>query len=222
MPRTHVGMAEDPFVAECQTLTGLTRGFADSPKSLGWLRLCGHLGGGCHACHSALLARCRKALKKYNPPPRTADADDVSQIVFLKLLNHRWDPDRAPLGAWIGVLVQRIVIDEIRRADQQHQVIEDRPEPDLERAVRESSIALVKWLTPDGVAEWNDTVDRLRRALARLPFGGRQVLSLRFVEGNTLREIAEVLGRPLTTVHRQAEAALERLRRLMREGCDSS
>lgn len=222
MAPTHAKIAEDSFVAECETVACLMRHYVEAPTTLGWLRICGHLGGGCRTCHSSLLARCRRALAKYDPPPRTADADDVCQILFLKLLRHRWDPDQAPLGAWIAVIVQRIVIDEIRRADQKFEPIEDEVESPLERVVRESDSKLMTWLTPDGTAELEDLLTRVREAVEQLPFAEQQVLILHFVEGFTIREIAEVLGRSPARVFRQIHAALEGVRRLLGEGCDSA
>lgn len=52
----------------------------------------------------------------------------------------------------------------------------------------------------------------LRRALAQLPLAQRQVVVLRYVDDLSLREVAELTGRPPGTVKSQCARGLERLR----------
>jgi RNA polymerase sigma-70 factor (ECF subfamily) len=73
---------------------------------------------------------------------------------------------------------------------------------------------------PDGVdqeAEWQSCQERLQldRALERLSGRDQEVLSLRFLEGLTSAETAEVLGCSLPNLYVQLHRALQRLRKLM-------
>ncbi len=57
--------------------------------------------------------------------------------------------------------------------------------------------------------------DSLKSALARLPGGQRALLSLRYADGYSTGEIAEILGVPEGTVKSRLHHAREQLRRLM-------
>jgi RNA polymerase sigma-70 factor (ECF subfamily) len=56
---------------------------------------------------------------------------------------------------------------------------------------------------------------QLRHALAALASDQRALLSLRFDEGLTFREIASTVERPVSTVKSQVRTAIERLRTLL-------
>src|SRR5581483_8513452 len=60
-------------------------------------------------------------------------------------------------------------------------------------------------------------LDDLLPALGRLPAHERLVVSLRFLNGLSVAEVARVTGRPVGTVTKQLSRALERLRALFRE-----
>lgn len=57
-----------------------------------------------------------------------------------------------------------------------------------------------------------DEVERVARALARLPDEQREVVVLRVYEGLEFKEIAARAGAPLGTIHSRYRLALERLR----------
>ena len=52
----------------------------------------------------------------------------------------------------------------------------------------------------------------LLAALARLPEHERLVVALRYLEGHSVAEIGQVLGRPVGTVTKQLSRAIQRLR----------
>jgi RNA polymerase sigma factor (sigma-70 family) len=64
---------------------------------------------------------------------------------------------------------------------------------------------------PDDLVLRADVAAGLRRALAELDSGLREVLELAYFSGLTQREIAERLGLPLGTVKTRVRTALRRL-----------
>ncbi|MFO0957255.1 MAG: sigma-70 family RNA polymerase sigma factor [Isosphaeraceae bacterium] len=67
--------------------------------------------------------------------------------------------------------------------------------------------------TPEGPATAVPADSKeLLEAVARLPEHERLVVSLRYLEGRTVAEIASALGRPVGTVTKQLSRAIERLR----------
>jgi len=72
---------------------------------------------------------------------------------------------------------------------------------------------------PDALLEEPDAADllALRGALVTLAPGQRTVIVLRYYEGLTEREVAEVLGRSLGTVKSQASDGMRRLREQLGE-----
>jgi RNA polymerase sigma-70 factor (ECF subfamily) len=69
-------------------------------------------------------------------------------------------------------------------------------------------------LAPDLQLEKAEESIQLRRALAALPEGQREVLELRFFGQASLEEIAQVLACPLGTVKSRLHHGLEKLRQL--------
>jgi RNA polymerase sigma-70 factor (sigma-E family) len=101
--------------------------------------------------------------------------------------------------------------------------IADRPDPYVRRIIANDHVS--SWRRrrdrevsmsepPDATLEGPDGADlvALRDALATLAPGQRAVIVLRYYEGLTEREVAEVLGRSLGTVKSQASDGMRRLR----------
>jgi RNA polymerase sigma-70 factor (ECF subfamily) len=112
------------------------------------------------------------------------DAEDVTQLVFLKLMTrlHQYEERETPFLGWILRVARNATIDHLRQR----------------RAVPCAEVH-----DPDHRA-YHDDSDRsasLRAALAALPGGQREVVVLRHVLGMTPREIAERLGRSEAAVH---------------------
>ncbi len=104
--------------------------------------------------------------------------------------------------------------------------IGDRPDPYVRRIIANDHVS--RWRrhkgrevsvgeTPDSALESPDGADllALRDALATLAPGQRAVIVLRYYEGLTEREVAEVLGRSVGTVKSQASDGMRRLRDLL-------
>jgi RNA polymerase sigma-70 factor (sigma-E family) len=107
--------------------------------------------------------------------------------------------------------------------------IGDHPDPYVRRIIANDHVS--RWRrhkgrevtvdrTPDtAVAGPDADLLALRDALATLAPGQRAVIVLRYYEGLTEREVAEVLGKSLGTVKSQASDGMRRLRTLL--GTDS-
>ncbi|HEY7071059.1 MAG TPA: sigma-70 family RNA polymerase sigma factor [Acidimicrobiales bacterium] len=99
--------------------------------------------------------------------------------------------------AWLIVVARRRLVDHWR-----HQAVEDR------------HLQQVGQTTPDAVDPWDDHLDvvRTRAALDRLGPHHRAALTLRYLDGLPVAEVAENLGRGLHAT----EALLQRARRALR------
>jgi RNA polymerase sigma-70 factor, ECF subfamily len=112
------------------------------------------------------------------------EAQDVTQLVFVKLMGHvaRYDERRGDLSVWILRIARNLAIDEVRR--RRPVPASDRPEP--AQASDDAAVEL-------GPA--------LRDALAALSDEQREVVVLRHVAGLGAREIAARLSKSEAAVH---------------------
>ena len=111
------------------------------------------------------------------------EAEDLTQHVFAKLITTiaKYDDRGVPFFAWLLRLARNVAIDHLRS---------NRLTPT--ENVRD----------PDRAKEVDlDRAEAVRRALATLPDGQRQVVVLRHLVGLTPGEIADQLGRSESSVH---------------------
>jgi RNA polymerase sigma-70 factor (ECF subfamily) len=123
-----------------------------------------------------------------------ADAEDLTQEVFLVMLRRRrdWDPDK-PLRPWLSSIAFRVAMAHRRRRARE---------------------------VPGGLLDTEDSAPQLdeklasaaaRRfvlqALAALAPGQRAVLVLHEIDGLTVKRVAEALGLPLFTAYSRLRAA---------------
>lgn len=130
-------------------------------------------------------------------------ADDLAQETLsrgLSRLDQLREDDR--LGSWLFAILHRCWIDHLRgRRD------------DLDE---ETLLELPSELPgPERRAEQQETVVRVRAAVASLPLGQRQVVTLVDLEEFSYAEVAEVLAIPIGTVMSRLCRAREALRRLL-------
>ena len=125
-------------------------------------------------------------------------ADDATQEAFVDLWRGaaRFDSARAPLRAWLCVLVHRRAVDIARREARRRQ-----SDGELERLDPESYTAEEMLIT---------SIERrnVRDAIERLPAEQRQVVELAYYAGFTQSQLATRLGIPLGTVKSRTHAAL--------------
>lgn len=127
-------------------------------------------------------------------------ASDVAQDAFLQAF-HRLHDLREPelFGVWLLRIARREAI-KVARASSRNRVksIEDESEaPSDERG------------TGSGLSSDSE---QILAALARLPEHERLVVSLHYLEGQSVIEIGAALGRPVGTVTKQLSRAIARLR----------
>ena len=127
-------------------------------------------------------------------------ASDVAQDAFLQAF-HRLHDLREPelFGVWLLRIARREAI-KVARASSRNRVksIEDESEAPSDERVTASGLS-------------SDS-EQILAALARLPEHERLVVSLHYLEGQSVIEIGAALGRPVGTVTKQLSRAIARLR----------
>lgn len=136
--------------------------------------------------------------------PTRADADDLTQQVFIEAWNarERYDPRRGALPAWLLGIARHRAVDRLRAGARR---------PEEPEGVNHDSGALD--------AELERIADRLTlgAALRGLPRSQREALELAFYEGLSHGEVAERMDVPLGTVKSHIRRGLDRLRRALEE-----
>jgi RNA polymerase sigma-70 factor (ECF subfamily) len=119
------------------------------------------------------------------------------------------------LAAWLRQILARTLADTVKHyhRDRRDVDLEHRLEADLDR----SSSGLAGWLaadqtSPSEAAARNEELLRLADALADLPEPLREVVLLKHCRGQTLREIADLLGKSVPSVASLLRRGLEALR----------
>jgi len=137
--------------------------------------------------------------------PTRAEAEDAVQEVFVRLWKtaDRYDPNRAKLITWVMLITRRHLIDRLRR-----------------KRVRPNNISLEG--DPEGRGEpenqQRSSMERDERRnllvsrVAELPPLQQEVITRAYLQGFTLREVAEQLESPLGTVKSALSRGLARLR----------
>ncbi len=134
----------------------------------------------------------------------SSDADDVAANVFVEAVKgiRSFEFRGAPVAAWLFRIAHNETVDALKRrarsaADAiEHPTIAERlAAPDLQ----------------DGRDEWRDVA----MALGRLKQEHQDVLTLRLIEGHSVRDVARMLGKSEGAVKVMQGRALQALRRKM-------
>ena len=130
---------------------------------------------------------------------RTADAEDLTQLTFLKVVEAlpRYEPRGLPFAAWLFRLAHNVVVDHFR-SHREHLAWDD-----LHREVGEQP----DWL----IAPERD--DDLAAALPFLTLEQREVIAARFFAGLSVRETAALVGRDEAAIRALQHRAIAALRR---------
>lgn len=130
---------------------------------------------------------------------RSVEAEDVVQDTFIEAFR---DLDRLQDPSAFGRWLQRVAVHQVHRRFRRRRLLRalglDRGEDDLSLVEQADPGA-----GPDVLAELRE----LDRVLDRLSPERRVAWVLRYVEGQTLDEVAEICGRSLATIKRQIAAA---------------
>ncbi|MBN2210414.1 MAG: sigma-70 family RNA polymerase sigma factor [Sedimentisphaerales bacterium] len=130
-------------------------------------------------------------------------ADDVVQDAFIRLIQQRRSPDN--VRAWLYSTVRNRTISEYRR----------------QRGCEQGRCKLAA-----GKALWfeahpGDLLDArtAQAALETLDPDERELVVLRLWSDLTFKEIAEITGRPISTLHRQYQETLVKLKNILVTSC---
>ena len=156
--------------------------------------------------------------------PRLRSKLDSSDLVQQTLLRAYQGLDafrgrnETELIAWLRTILAHTVANELCRFRKAKRDVA--LERSLQAAVEESSARLEAWLaadysSPSEQAAWQEQSLLLAQALAQLPADQREVIELHHLNGQTLAEIAEQLGRTRPAVAGLLRRGLQRLRDLL-------
>jgi RNA polymerase sigma-70 factor (ECF subfamily) len=137
-----------------------------------------------------------------------ADAEDITQQVFLKALenigSYRWRG--MPFASWLFRIAHNSVVDHWKKKSRQN-VVAVAPE-EIDQMAEESSN------DPATLAELTFDLKQLTVACEQLTDGQREIISLRFAGGLSVAESAKVMGKSEGAVKVLQHAALVKLRRI--------
>lgn len=150
-----------------------------------------------------IWAQVRRCFNRYGAGADPGDLEDVSQDVFLRLsradfsLLRRFDPTRAKLSTYLGVVAHSASVDFLRKRRQAHEDIADYGDQLAAPEVRaEAGTSGVLGHLPDALLS-----DRQRLILTKL-----------FDEDKDVEEIADELGIAAQTVRSAKHKALTKIR----------
>ena len=135
------------------------------------------------------------------------DAEDLTLEVFLTALEHdnlSWLTDKQQL-VWLWRVAHNKLIDSYRRPGQP-------PAVSLEQVVENASHD--ETLMPEQLVLRSEELERLYKAIGKLPPQQQQVLQLRYGEGLRFAEIAVLLNKREATVRKICSRSLALLRRI--------
>ncbi|MEJ8758015.1 RNA polymerase sigma factor [Pontibacter sp. H259] len=134
-----------------------------------------------------------------------AEAEDVLQEAFISAFKnlHAYKSE-ASFGSWLKKIVVNAAINSIRKRRSELVPMDERVAAEVPEEV-----------TDDSDTEWQ--VEKVRRAIQKLPDGYRVVLSLYLLDGYDHAEIGEVLGVSESTSKSQYSRAKKKLVEIMRE-----
>jgi len=140
---------------------------------------------------------------------RTGDqvlSEDLTAQVFLKMLeairkSNAW---HSSFSGWLYRIAHNLVVDHFRRRDRQKQIpIDDAP------------ILVATEHNPVKTSELNLNAEYLRGAIQRLTDEQAEVISLRFLEGYSINEVAELMDKTEGAIKALQYRAVATLRQLL-------
>jgi RNA polymerase sigma-70 factor (ECF subfamily) len=149
---------------------------------------------------------------------RMIDPADIVQETFLRA--HRGQDGRrggeAGLLAWLKVILRNVLTDALRKLRSTDNV-ELNAEIDQSSCLANNLLAADQ-STPSQQAQRHEQVALLADALVQLPEAQREAIELQKLQGFSLSEIAESMGRSQTAVAGLIKRGLQNLRVLMKSG----
>jgi len=148
----------------------------------------------------AFIAGCLDSLHNYamllaRPPE---DYEDLLQESLLKAFNGFGSFDREmPFKAWVFSIIRNSHIDRQRR--RKASTLEDPLNDNQTAGLLQSPLFSIP-LAPEDILLRQETIERVREGIRRLPMLMREVVELRDIEGLSYRTISTIIDRPIGTV----------------------
>jgi RNA polymerase sigma-70 factor (ECF subfamily) len=138
--------------------------------------------------------------------------EDLKQEAFTRIFVRRKDfRQGSKFSTWLWRIALNLCYDELRKRHRHGESSLDEAADDCESA-RE---LVSEEPSPDLLSASREECELVRRALLRLPEERRAALVLRYCEGLKLREVADVLEIPETTVSSRVAVGLAQITRLL-------
>lgn len=137
-----------------------------------------------------------------------AEAEDVTQEVFLKLWNQpdRYDPNRGSLRSFLLAQSHARAVDAVRSLNARRQ-----------RELRDAHRTATSAYDMQHQV-WDLAIDdRVGNALGELPDEERRAIEMAYYDGHTYVEVAELLGQPEGTVKSRIRNGMRRMRAMLLE-----
>ena len=134
-------------------------------------------------------------------------AEDVAQETFIKAyekLATLKNPHQ--FGSWLMQIAKNQALDQYRR---------------LQKCPPCESLSATEIPASHATTSLNHEERDLLNIVMQLPAHEREVVMLKYFDGHTARQIAQITGRPTGTITQQLSRAYTRLRRLMQTGEES-
>ena len=141
------------------------------------------------------------------------EAEDLTQEVFLTFWKQeRFDPSRAALSTYLGVMTRSRAINKLHSRSSQ-QRMSDR--------LQQTTPIEFSAPTPLEQASFAEQQQTVRQALTQISENQRQVLELNYYKGLSQSEVAQQLSLPLGTVKTHARQGLIKLRQILGDAVGS-
>ena len=136
-----------------------------------------------------------------------ADAEDLTEQVFLKMVDSiaRYRPQGVAFSSWLYRIAHNLLVDRYRRAG--------REPVELSTELRD----LRPQIDPATMAQQSEDRRRLIGAIQRLTPEQQQIVTMRFVDGLEVEEIARLTHRRTGAIHSMQHRALASLHRFLME-----
>lgn len=140
----------------------------------------------------------------------TPEAEDAGQETFIRFYRGlRGFRGQASVGTYLTRIAINLSLTELKKRRRRSIFIPFTP-PGKEQDAPELDYA-----DPVASADYDDTADRIQKALNRLKPEFRSVIVLRLMEGYSTKETAEILGLPIGTVLSRLRRSQEKLKRML-------
>lgn len=133
-------------------------------------------------------------------------AEEITQSVFATIaakLGRGGYAEQGRFESWLFRVAMNRIRDEMRRQKRQADPVDP------------ATMGGVKAAEPRGDGPESEELDRLRRAIHRLPESDREIVELRHHGQMSFKEMAELLNEPLGTLLARHHRALRKLKQLM-------